>query len=106
MNIAGRLVEVSIPSAFELVNNHPNPFNPSTSISYDVPQQAHITLVVYIALGQEVVRLVDEFKQPGRYIAIWQGRNLNGIGVSSGVYFYRLSTSTGFVKSKRMTLLK
>ena len=106
VNIAGRLVEVSIPSAFDLVNNHPNPFNPSTSISYDVPQQAHITLVVYNVLGQKVVRLVDEFKQPGRYIAIWQGRNLNGIGVSSGVYFYRLSTSTGFVKSKRMTLLK
>jgi hypothetical protein len=52
VNIAGRLVEVSIPSAFELVNNHPNPFNPSTSISYDVPQQAHITLVVYNVLGQ------------------------------------------------------
>ena len=97
---------MSIPSAFDLVNNHPNPFNPSTSISYDVPQQAHITLIVYNVQGQEVVRLVDEFKQPGRYIAIWQGRNLNGIGVSSGVYFYQLSTSAGFVKSKRMTLLK
>jgi len=80
VNIAGRHVEVSIPSAFDLVNNHPNPFNPSTSISYDVPQQAHITLVVYNVLGQDVVRLVDEFKQPGRYIAIWQDRNLNGIG--------------------------
>ena len=96
----------ALPTAFSLSANRPNPFNPATQIAYEVPQQAHITLAVYNVLGQEVVRLVDREQQAGRYTVTWDGRNTQGQGVSSGVYLYRLTSSTGFVESRRMVLLK
>ena len=95
-----------MPTAFSLSANRPNPFNPATQIAYDVPQQAHITLAVYNVLGQEVVRLVNAVQQSGRYTVTWDGRNAQGQSASSGVYLYRLSSSTGFVASRRMVLLK
>ena len=57
----------STPTSFSLNAASPNPFNPATTISYEVPQSAHIQLTVYNLLGQEVVRLVDQTQQPGRY---------------------------------------
>ena len=94
------------PTTFALDNARPNPFNPSTRISYDVSQQAHITLVVYNLLGQEVVKLVDQVKVPGRYTAIWSGTNAQGTNVASGIYMYRLTNSAGYSEMKRMLLLK
>ena len=94
------------PTAFALVGNAPNPFNPSTTIAYEVPQQTHITLTVYNLLGQEVVRLVNQEQAAGRYRAFWHGTNAQGQTVASGVYVYRLTSSAGYNKTKRMTLLK
>ncbi|MBI4551402.1 MAG: choice-of-anchor D domain-containing protein [Candidatus Latescibacteria bacterium] len=100
-------VKVSImPAAFTLKPNHPNPFNPATQIAYEVPQTAHVTLTVYNLLGQEVFRLVDVRQPPGRYVVVWDGRNAQGMGVASGVYLYRMTTSTGFTQTRRMTLVK
>ena len=95
-----------LPTAFALNGNAPNPFNPATTISYEVPQPAHITLTVYNLLGQEVVRLVDTALAPGRYTVSWHATNARGQAVASGVYLYRLTSSTGYSESKRMTLLK
>ena len=94
------------PSAFALGEARPNPFNPSTTIAYEVPQQANITLTVYNLLGQEVIRLVDQVQTPGRYRAVWNARNAQGLPVASGVYMYRLTSSSGYSDSKRMTLVK
>ena len=94
------------PKAFALSGNRPNPFNPSTGIAYEVPAQAHITLTVYNLLGQEVVTLVNQVQAAGRYEITWNARNTQGQAVSSGVYLYRLISSTGYTASKRMTLLK
>ena len=94
-----------LPTTFALHTNRPNPFNPSTTISYEVSRPAHITLVVYNLLGQEVVRLVDGIRQPGRYTVVWDGTNVQGRGVASGVYVYRM-TAGDFTQTKRMTLLK
>lgn len=105
--LSNSTVKVSLaPDAFALTGNAPNPFNPSTRIAYEVPQQARITLTVFNILGQEVVRLVDEVQTPGRYVVNWAGRNLQGLPVSSGVYLYRLTSSTGYTETRRMTLLK
>lgn len=103
---AGHMQVKTLPTTFALSNNRPNPFNPSTTIAYEVPQTAHITLTVYNLLGQEVVRLVDQVRQPGRYTVTWNGRNADHSGVASGIYLYRVTSSTGFVDTKRMTLLK
>ena len=100
------LSRAGAPQSFGLHQAAPNPFNPSTTIVYEVPQQAHITLTVYNLLGQEVVRLVDQAQAPGRYQAVWNARNGQGQTVASGVYLYRITTNTGFTQAHRMTLVK
>ena len=97
---------VTAPRAFALQSAHPNPFNPSTEIAYEVPAQAQITLAVYNLLGQEVVTLVNQVQPAGHYTVRWNARNTQGLAVSSGVYLYRLTSSTGFTSTRRMTLLK
>ncbi|SVE21383.1 uncharacterized protein METZ01_LOCUS474237, partial [marine metagenome] len=66
-----RVSVAAAPTSFSLATARPNPFNPSTTIAYEVPEQTHITLTVYNLLGQEVVRLVDQVKGAGRYEAVW-----------------------------------
>lgn len=76
-----------------LGQNHPNPFNPSTTIEFSVPAQARATLKIYDVAGRLVRTLVDEVKAPGRrYSVVWDGRDRSGREVSSGLYFYRLET--------------
>ena len=99
-------VEQPIPTRFSIENARPNPFNPSTTISYDVASATHIVIAVYNLLGQEVIRLVDRVAQPGKYDISWDARNADGRPVASGVYVYRLMTGTGFLQSRRLTLLR
>ncbi|MBK6504576.1 MAG: T9SS type A sorting domain-containing protein [Ignavibacteria bacterium] len=90
-----------LPTEFALHQNYPNPFNPATKISFDLPQDSKVTLIVYDLLGREVKRLVNnEFKVAGKYTY-----DFNAASLSSGVYFYRLETE-GFVNTKRMMLIK
>jgi len=96
----------SVPVAFSLAHARPNPFNPSTTIAYEVPEQTHIMLTVYNLLGQEVVRLVDQVQAAGRFEVVWHGFNSRGAGVASGVYLYRIVSGSGYTDTKRMTLLK
>ncbi len=98
--------EVAPPRSFSLIQNFPDPFNPNTTIAYEVPEQTHITLTVYNLLGQEVVTLMDGMKAAGRYEAVWHGVNSRGAGVASGVYLYRIVSGSGYTDTKRMTLLK
>ena len=95
----------SLPFDFILHAARPNPFNPSTTILYEVSHPAHVTLMVYNILGQGVIRLVDGQKAAGRYSAFWHGRNAQGQAVASGIYVYRM-TAGDFAETKRMTLLK
>ena len=103
--------EVHASSAYHLWQNYPNPFNPATSIQYSVisEQSTHhsplVTLKIYNLLGQEVVTLVNEVKEPGHYTVSWDGRDRLGNEVSSGVYFYRLATGE-FTTTRRMVLMK
>jgi photosystem II stability/assembly factor-like uncharacterized protein len=79
-------VIINLTSGFSLSQNYPNPFNPSTIIKYSVASASFVTLKVYDVLGNEIAALVNEEKIPGIYTA-----EFNGAGLSSGVYFYRLS---------------
>jgi hypothetical protein len=81
INIAGEK-----PREFKLYDAYPNPFNPSTTIRFDLPVESDVTLTVYDVLGKEVTRLIEERKQAGRYEFTW---NVND--VSSGVYFYHIN---------------
>jgi hypothetical protein len=88
------------PASYALAQNTPNPFNPSTRIGFSLPDQAHVRLTVYNAIGQEVARLVDEERPAGSYIAQWNATNQ-----PSGAYFYRIESGV-FVETKRMMLVK
>ena len=93
------------PSEYGLLQNIPNPFNPETTIAYQVRESGKVQLVIYTSIGQEVRTLVDEVKEGGQYTARWDGRDTFGRQVASGVYFYRMRAD-GFSDTKRMMLLK
>ncbi|MDD3642197.1 MAG: DUF2341 domain-containing protein [Candidatus Krumholzibacteria bacterium] len=93
------------PRALSLGQNHPNPFNPSTSIGYYLPQRAPVSLDVFDAAGHRIVRLVDGMQERGEHRAEWDGRDARGATVSSGVYFYRLTAGKTAV-SRKMVLLR
>jgi hypothetical protein len=96
----------SLPSAYQLQQNYPNPFNPSTTISYDLGVDAHVTLTIYNILGVAVKVLVDGYQSANSgYTVVWDGTDRNGLVVSSGVYFYRLSAGE-FSETKKMMLMK
>jgi len=94
-----------IPDRFELYNNYPNPFNPTTTISFSIAKNTNVKLDIYNSVGQLIVHLVDETYTPGKYTSIWNGRNDFDKIVNSGIYFYKLTTNN-FVKTKSMILVK
>jgi len=90
-----------LPTEFALHQNYPNPFNPATKISFDLPQDSRVNLVVYDLLGREVAKLVNnEFKVAGKYTY-----DFNAASLSSGVYFFRINAGN-YSETKRMVLLK
>ena len=90
-----------IPTSYSLYNNYPNPFNPTTTIRFDIPERTDVELVVYDILGRRVKTLVNnEVKNPGRYDITF-----NGGGLASGIYIYRLTTNN-YTQSRKMMLVK
>ncbi len=89
-----------LPTEYELNQNYPNPFNPITVISWQSPVSSWQTMKVYDVLGNEVATLVNEYKSAGRYEVYF-----NGSGLTSGIYFYKISSGS-FVETKKMILLK
>jgi hypothetical protein len=95
-----------VPGEFALVQNFPNPFNPSTTIPYEVPKTAHVKIVIYDLLGREVATLVDGVLAANRYSVEWRAS-----AFGSGVYFYRMEAKgvdgTGnFTSVKKLILMK
>ncbi len=101
----GSGLEKDAPKTTVLLGNYPNPFNPTTSIAYDIAKSGKVTLKVYNLLGQEVRSLVNEFQNEGRFQVIWDGKNNAGSSVSTGMYIYRLQVGD-FVSTKKMNLIK
>jgi hypothetical protein len=89
-----------IPETYALSQNYPNPFNPTTQINFSVPEASIVKVVVYDVVGREVEVLVNEFLEAGNFKTSW-----NAAGYSTGVYFYRMETSS-FVQVKKMILMK
>jgi hypothetical protein len=96
---------VDIPEAYKLFPNYPNPFNPTTTIQYYLPQASEVTVRIFDVYGNLVKTLVNGRQSAGQKSAIWNGHNDIGQKVSSGVYFYSLITEE-FLQSKKMMLLK
>ncbi|MFH1009999.1 MAG: T9SS type A sorting domain-containing protein [bacterium] len=98
--LAAERYEVSLPEEYTLHQNWPNPFNPSTQISYDLPKMDHVMLTVYDLLGREVRMLANGANAAGNHTLVFDGYSL-----PAGIYFYRLQVGS-FAVAKKMVLLK
>ncbi|MDP6966313.1 MAG: T9SS type A sorting domain-containing protein, partial [Candidatus Marinimicrobia bacterium] len=94
-----------IPETFSLHANYPNPFNPSTAITYDLPKRSLVTLGIYDILGKQIKTLVNQSQDAGNKIAVWDGTDDLGRQVSAGVYLYQIQAGE-FTQTRKMLLLK
>ena len=95
----------SIPTVFSLSQNYPNPFNPKTLIRFTLPKDSWVKMEVYNILGQKVRTLVDEKLTAGVKEVEWDSKDVNGLEVASGIYFYRIKADD-FSDIKKMVMLK
>ena len=95
----------TIPNIFALYPAYPNPFNPVTTLRYDLPEQAQVTLTIYDLMGREVTQLVNTTQEAGFRSVQWGGIDSFGKPVSAGVYLYQIRASD-YVQTKKMVLLK
>lgn len=104
--VAGVLDVQTTPTEFALLQNFPNPFNPETTIGYELAESADVTLQIYNVVGQVVRTLIAaESQAAGRYQIRWDGMDDRGVSVSSGIYFYRISAGE-FQTVRKLMLLK
>jgi hypothetical protein len=94
-----------LPKEFALSQNYPNPFNPTTQIEFALPTKSLVSLEIYNVLGQKVRTLVDGVMAAGYKSVTWDGTDQSGQAVTSGTYFYKLTTADK-VFTKKMTMLK
>ena len=99
------VADLLLPDKYDLHQNYPNPFNPITKIKYDLPEFAHVRLVIYNLLGQEIRTLVNEMQAPGFKQVHWDSKDVNGHLVGSGLYIYRIQ-SKKFIHSRKMIMVK
>jgi len=85
---------------YNLSNNYPNPFNPSTTIQYQIPEDGFVSLKVYDIIGSEVTSLVNQYQTQGKYII-----NFNAFNLPSGIFIYQIKVNA-YTSTKKMTLLK
>jgi hypothetical protein len=93
-------VVIGTPTSYLTAHNYPNPFNPVTTINYSIPAAGNVTVAIYDITGREVATLVNSFQSAGAYAIAW-----NGLGQSSGIYFYRVALD-GRSFTGRMVLMK
>jgi hypothetical protein len=94
-----------IPTEFACYQNYPNPFNASTEIRYDLPRAMKVQISVFNINGQEVAMLIDGMRAAGAHRVMWDGKDVSGAQVASGVYVYQIKAGS-FVDSKKMVLIK
>ncbi|RMH73924.1 MAG: T9SS C-terminal target domain-containing protein, partial [Gemmatimonadetes bacterium] len=98
-------VETDIPTHYHLSQNHPNPFNPRTTIRYALPQQSTIDLAIYDVQGKRVATLVNADQPAGYYDVLWEGLDDQQQPVASGIYFYRIHAGD-FEQTRQLVLLR
>ena len=103
--VEGSTEEENKPTSFSVSQNYPNPFNPVTNFRVALPEASHVKIEIFNILGQKIKTLVDEDMRAGVFIVDWDGKDKKGLEVSSGIYFYRITTDD-FSDIKKMVLLK
>ena len=95
----------ALPQAATLSPNYPNPFNPATTIRYQLPRQSQVQMTVFNLLGETVTTLVDDMQDAGEHVTVWDGCDRLGHPAPSGIYFYRLKAD-GVSTAKKMVLMR
>ena len=98
-----------IVKSYQLPQNYPNPFNPTTTIRYGLPETGQVRMTIFNLYGQKVVDLVNTTQNPGYYETIWNGKNRDGVSVSSGVYICYINVvgrTESYSKNIKMLLMK
>lgn len=95
----------NLPLTHKLFPNYPNPFNPSTNISFEIASEADISLDVYNVLGEHIINLISSYKTPGKYLKNWNGLDKYGNAVPTGIYFVTLKVSSNSFKEKSASIL-
>ena len=95
----------SLPLQPVLLQNAPNPFNPTTNIRFDMPEDGIVSLKIYDVLGRKVITLLHAEIPAGQHAYSWNGKDMYGRMAATGIYFYRLKT-TGYTKTRKMLLVK
>ncbi len=97
--------DVALPRVFALHPNYPNPFNPETTISFDIPERSRVQLTIYDLLGKKITVLSDGVTVAGSHTIRWSGTDTFGLTVGSGVYILRFDAGE-FSQTRKMLLLK
>ena len=98
------IAEIGIPAKMNLSQNYPNPFNPTTKINFDLPNDSRVNIKIFDVSGREIKTIVNDYKSAGYYTV-----QFDASGLSSGVYFYKLSTNGNNITStitKKLMLIK
>ncbi len=96
----------NLPGDYALGDNYPNPFNPSTTITFQLPEAGYVTMQVYDLTGKVVNTLVGEYRPAGYHQVVWNGKNSRGAPVATGVYFYRIVVGQSYAETRKMVLIK
>ena len=99
------LFDSPLPTQFVLHQNSPNPFNPVTTIAFNIPEPTYVEIAIYDLLGGKVRTLVSKEMSPGFHSALWNGKDDEGRLVASGMFIVRMSSSL-FMDVKKMLMLK
>ena len=101
-DLSGTL-EVGIPNKYNIGQNYPNPFNPTTKIDFDLPKDSKINITIYDLTGKEIKTLINEYRSAGYYTVTFDAS-----GISSGTYFYRMTTDgdKSYVVTKKLVVVK
>jgi hypothetical protein len=99
------IIDETLPMAYNLYNAYPNPFNPVTTLQYDLPEDAIVNIIIYDMMGRIVKNLVSSQQNAGYKSIQWNATNNQGQPVSSGLYIYTIQASD-YIQTKKMVLLK
>ena len=94
-----------IPTVYALKDNYPNPFNPVTTLRYDLPENSMVNITIYDMLGREVKTMINQTQEAGYRSVIWDATNDYGKPVSAGIYLYQIQAGE-YMQTKKMVLLK
>ncbi|RMH73087.1 MAG: T9SS C-terminal target domain-containing protein, partial [Gemmatimonadetes bacterium] len=105
VNVPDTKSQILIPESYSL-SNYPNPFNPKTTIQYELPQKSLISLKIYDVSGRLVKILIEGEKKAGIHTVLWDGKNEYNQDMTSGIYFCRLESTIFSGETKQMVLLR